>query len=205
MLNSWLVNPEDSRLAVGYRKRDVGGFIMRTRVLAAAVAVTATLIFASCTAGYDEATEDTLRQHVVAVAEASAAGDWQAALNLLEVMATELSDARANGKVGDERFNSIARAMELVRQDIDAAIAAAAGAAERQRLLEEQARLQEQIAQLQEQQNQGNDDNTGEEDSKGEEEVKSSEEVKSGDEVKSGEEGKGGEEDKKGEEKENDE
>lgn len=126
---------------------------------------------------------------MVAVAEASAAGDWQAALNGLDVMAEELSEARSEGKVGEERFDTILLAMELVRQDIDAAIAAAADAAEQQRLLEEQARLQEQIAQLQEQQNQGNDDKGNDDDK--------------GDEDKSGEQDKSVEEDKKGEEEKN--
>jgi hypothetical protein len=157
---------------------------MRPRTLAAAVAVTATLILTSCAAAYDEATKDNLREHVVAVAEASASGDWQAALNGLDVMAVELSDARSEGKVSEERFDTIALAMELVRQDIDAAIAAAADAAERQQLLEEQARLQEQIAQLQEQQNRGNDDNQGNDDNTGEED-------KSGEQDKSGEDKKG--------------
>ena len=186
-----LVNPEDSRPEVDYRNRDVRGFIMRPRILAAAVAVTAMLILTSCTAGYDEATKDNLREHVVAVAEATAAGDWQAALNGLDVMAAELSDARSEGRVSEERFDTIALAMELVRQDIDAAIATAADAEEQQRLLEEQARLQEQIAQLQEQQNQrndnrGNDDNKGEEDKRGEQD-KSGEENKKGEEEKSDE------------------
>lgn len=153
---------------------------MRARILAAAVSVIATISLTSCASGYDEATKEDLRSHVVAVADASSAGDWQAALNGLDAMAVELADARAAGKVSEERFDTIVLAMELVRQDIDSAIAAAADAAEQQRLLEEQARLQEQIAQLQDQQNQG-DDNKGED--------------------KKDEEDKGGEEDKKGEEK----
>lgn len=148
---------------------------MRPRTFAVAVAVTATLILTSCAAGYDDATKDDLREHVVAVAQASEAGDWQAALDGLDAMAAELSDARAAGKVSDERFDSIVLAMELVRQDIDAAIAAAADAAERQRLIEEQARLREQIAQLEEQQNKGKDDKKGDEDKKGEEDKKGGE------------------------------
>jgi predicted secreted protein len=157
---------------------------MRPRILAAAVAITATFSLVSCAAGYDEATKDNLRERVVAVAEASAAGDWQAAQNGLDVMAAELSDARSEGKVSEERFDTIVLAMELVRQDIDAAIAAAVDAAEQQRLLEEQARLQEQIAQLQEQQNQGDvDGNQGNVDNKGEEN-KGREEDKKHDEEK---------------------
>jgi predicted secreted protein len=170
---------------------------MRPRILAAAVAITATFSLVSCAAGYDEATKDNLRERVVAVAEASAAGDWQAAQNGLDVMAAELSDARSEGKVSEERFDTIVMAMELVRQDIDAAIAAAADAAEQQQLLEEQARLQEQIAQLQEQQNQGNvDANQGNVDNTGEE-------GKSGEEGNSGEHDKSGEADKKGDEEKN--
>ena len=152
---------------------------MRSRVAAVAVAVTAALALASCAPNYDAATRDGLRQHVVAVAEASAAGDWNAALSGLDVMAAQLSDARAAGKIDEERFDSILLAMELVRQDLATAIAAAADAAERQRLIDEQARLQEQIAELQDQQT---EDRKGEEEKKGEEK---------GEEDNGGEEGKG--------------
>jgi hypothetical protein len=96
-------------------------------------------------------------------------------------MSAQLSDARAAGKIDEERFDSILLAMELVRQDLDTAIAAAADAAERQRLIDEQARLQEQIAQLQEQQT---EDGKGEGEKKGEEEKK-------GEQGKGGDEGKG--------------
>lgn len=130
---------------------------MRRQGFGAVVAVVAALTLGSCASpAYDDATRDDLRQHVRIVAEASAAGDWQSALTELDAMAGELATARDAGKVSEERFDTIALAMELVRQDLDDAIAAAADEAERQRLLDEQARLQEQIAQLQEQQNQGN-------------------------------------------------
>src|ERR687898_964030 len=152
---------------------------MRSRTAAVVVAVTAALTLGSCASDYDDATRDGLRQHLVAVAEASAAGDWDAALGGLDVMAAQLSDARAAGKIGEERFDSILLAMELVRQDLATAIAAAADAAERQRLIDEQARLQEQIAELQDQQT---EDRKGEEEKKGEEK---------GEEDNGGEEGKG--------------
>ncbi|MDQ0895175.1 hypothetical protein [Agromyces ramosus] len=169
---------------------------MRLRILAGAVAAAATLVLTSCAAGYDETTKDGLRQQVVAVAQASAAGDWTGALSSLDAMAERLSDARAAGEVSEERFDSILLAMELVRQDIDTAIAAAADAAERQRLMDEQARLQEQITRLEGQQNQPNEqpgekkegDKGGEgdngEDGKGEER-------KGADEGKGAEQGKG--------------
>lgn len=151
--------------------------MMRGRLIAAAVAAAAALTLGSCASpAYDEATRDGLRQHVLTVAEASAAGDWAGAVAGLDAMAVELSQARDEGRIGEERFDTIRLAMEVVRQDLDDAIAAAADEAERQRLLEEQARLQEQIAQLQQQQNGndgddgrgGNDDDTKGDDKKGE-------------------------------------
>lgn len=136
---------------------------MRRQSSAVAVVLAATLALSSCAAPADDrATRDSLREHVLVVAEASAAGDWPGALAGLDAMASELSTARDEGELSEERFDTIALAMELVRQDLDDAIAAAADEAERQRLLEEQTRLQEQIAQLQEQQqNQGNDGGNG--------------------------------------------
>lgn len=124
---------------------------MSLRILVVAIGIGATLTMTSCASPYDEATKDGLRQQVVAVAEASAAGYWNAAVTSLDALTERLSEARAAGEVSEERFDSILRAMELVRQDLDAAIAAAADAAERQRLIDEQARLQEQIAELQNQ------------------------------------------------------
>ncbi len=122
---------------------------MRVRLISAALAVAATLTVSACASpALDEPTRGELRQHVLAVAEASASGDWPAALASLDAMATELGAARDEGLISAERFETIVLAMELVRQDLDAAIAAAADDAERVRLIEEQARLLEQINQL---------------------------------------------------------
>lgn len=141
---------------------------MRAKRFAATLGITAALTLSSCAApAYDDATRDGLRAHVSAVAEASAAEDWARALAGLDALATELSQAKDEGKVSEERFDTIARAMDLVRQDLDGAIAAAADEAERQRLLEEQARLQEQIDQLQSQQDEGEDDKDKEDGGKG--------------------------------------
>lgn len=127
---------------------------MRVRLVAAALAVVASMTLSGCASpALDEALDDTtqsdLRQRVRTVAEASAAGDWPAALASLDAMATELAAARDEGLVGAERFEAIVLAMELVREDLDTTIAAAADDAERVRLIEEQARLLEQIDQLQ--------------------------------------------------------
>lgn len=124
-------------------------FDMRVRPITAALAVAATLTVSACAPPtLDEPTRDGLRRHVVTVAEASAAADWPAAVASLDAMATELAAARDKGLISAERFEMIVLAMELVRQDLDAAIAAAADDAERVRLIEEQARLLEQIEQL---------------------------------------------------------
>ena len=136
------------------------------RAFLVVVGIATMLTISSCASPYDEATKEGLRQHVIAVSEASAAGDWQGAIAGLDVLADELSAARDAGKVDDSRFQSIVGAMELVRSDLEQAIANAEDEAERQRLLDEQARLQEQITQLQEQGN-GEGDKKGEEDEKG--------------------------------------
>jgi len=121
---------------------------MRTRPLGL-IAVIVAFTMTACSPAYDAETRDGLREHVVSVSEASAAGDWQAAIDELDVMTASLATAREDGKVDGERFDSIVAAMELVRLDLEAAIAAAADEAERQRLIEEQQRLQQQIDELQ--------------------------------------------------------
>lgn len=122
------------------------------------VAIVVVSTLTACSPAYDAETRDGLREHVVSVSEASAAGDWQAAIDELDVMTADLATAREDGKVDDDRFEAIVAAMELVRLDLEAAIAAAAEEAERQRLIEEQARLQQQIEELQ---NQGDDGGDG--------------------------------------------
>jgi hypothetical protein len=122
-------------------------------ILPTTVAVAVAVSLSSCaSAEFDQATSEQLRGSVVAVGSASAAGDWATALAELDAMAAELDEAEAEGRVEQERHRSILMAMELVRQDLVAAIDEAEDAAEQARLQEEQARLQEQLQQLQEQQ-----------------------------------------------------
>ena len=123
------------------------------------IAILVAFTMTSCSPAYDAETRESLRAHVVTVSEASAAGDWQTAVDELDAMTAELAEAREDGKVDDERFEAIASAMEFVRLDLEAAIAAAADEAERQRLIEAQAQLQQQIAELEDQgQGTGGDD-----------------------------------------------
>lgn len=135
------------------------------RLSVGAVAIAATLVFTSCASSYDDATRDGLREYVVTVSEASAAGDWTTALGALDGMAAEVEAARKAGKLDDERFETITLAMEVVRQDLETAIAAAEDEAERQRLQEQQAMLEQQIAELRDQptgvDDQPNDDDGG--------------------------------------------
>lgn len=135
------------------------------RLSVGAVAIAATLVFTSCASSYDDATRDGLREYVVAVSEASAAGDWPTALGALDGMAAEVDAARKAGKLDDDRFETITLAMEVVRQDLETAIAAAEDEAERQRLQEQQTMLEQQIAELRDQSagvdDQPNDDDRG--------------------------------------------
>jgi hypothetical protein len=133
---------------------------LRSTVLTV-IAVTTAMVLSACAPAYDEATKDALRQHVVAVSEASAAGDWPTAIGGLDALAADAAAAHEAGKLDDERLERITLAMELVRQDLEAAIATAEDAAERQRLQDEQARLQEQINQLQDPGDGGGEDDKG--------------------------------------------
>jgi hypothetical protein len=146
-----------------------------------ATGVIGLLTLSSCAAQpeYDPATAAGLRQHVVTVSSASAAGDWAGAAAALDAMTAEVDAARADGRIDEERLDSIVLAMELVRQDLRMAIDEAEDAAEQQRLEEEQAALQAQLDQLEAeraeaerraQEEQAKDDRKGGDDRKGEDE-----------------------------------
>jgi hypothetical protein len=118
--------------------------------LAIATGLIGLLTLSSCAAEptYDPATAEGLREHVVTVSTASAAGDWAGALAALDAMTAEVDEAQSDGRIDPERMESILLAMELVRQDLQMAIDEAEDAAEQQRLQEEQAALQAQLDQL---------------------------------------------------------
>lgn len=118
--------------------------------LAVATGLIGTLTLSACASqpAYDPATAAGLRQHVVTVSSASAAGDWAGAAAALDAMTAEVDEAQADGRIDGERLDSIVLAMELVRQDLRMAIDEAEDAAEQQRLEEEQAALQAQLDQL---------------------------------------------------------
>ena len=101
----------------------------RFRRAIAAASVTLALAggLAGCTAEPDLAAEQSqaYRAQVVAIAEASAAGDFAGAIAALDALQAEIDAAVADGTLTDEREQRIREAMALVRADLDAAIAAA--------------------------------------------------------------------------------
>ena len=80
------------------------------------------------------ATAEQLQTEILAISEASAAGDFANAQSLLTAMQANLRTAAASGQVGSERSASIQSAINLVRDDltvqIDAAVVAAEAAAQ---------------------------------------------------------------------------
>ena len=101
----------------------------RFRRAIAAASVTLALVggLAACTAEPDLAAEQSqaYRAQVVAIAEASAAGDFAGAIAALDALQAEIDAAVADGTLTAEREQRIREAMTLVRADLDAAIAAA--------------------------------------------------------------------------------
>ncbi|WP_104192257.1 mucin-associated surface protein [Cryobacterium sp. Y82] len=79
-------------------------------------------------------TAEQLQTEILAISEASAAGDFANAQSLLTAMQANLRTAAASGQVSAERSASIQSAINLVRDDltveIDAAVVAAEAAAE---------------------------------------------------------------------------
>ncbi|MET0590923.1 MAG: serine/threonine-protein kinase [Naasia sp.] len=88
----------------------------------------------------------TIQSDVLAVSDAAAADDLEAASTALDRVATDLDLAATSDQVTSSRYRDMRTSIDLVRADIEAAEAAAAEAAaeaERQRQAEEQARLEE--------------------------------------------------------------
>ncbi len=102
-----------------------------------AVATLLLLPLAGCTAApvdLHAATAEQLQTEILAISEASAAGDFADAQSLLTAMQANLRTAAASGQVSAERSASIQSAINLVQGDltveIDAAVVAAEAAAQ---------------------------------------------------------------------------
>ena len=109
----------------------------RRHRLTLAVATLLLLPLTGCTAtavDLPAVTAEQLQTEILAISEASAAGDFANAQSLLTAMQANLRTAAASGQVGSERSASIQSAINLVRDDltvqIDAAVVAAEAAAQ---------------------------------------------------------------------------
>ncbi|MEJ3404597.1 hypothetical protein WDJ51_07630 [Rathayibacter sp. YIM 133350] len=104
---------------------------------------------------YDAKTAEALQAQVLAVTQASAAGDWTTATAKLDALTADAADARADGRIDDKRYDSISAAIALVGSDLAANVRAAQEqAAEQQRIADEQAAQAAQAALEQQQQEQ---------------------------------------------------
>ena len=108
----------------------------RHKRLTLVLAVGLLLPLSGCTADpvdLQAATAENLQTELLAITEASAAGDFSNAQSLLTAMQANLRTAAAAGQVSAERSASIQSAINLVRGDltveIDAAVVAAEAAA----------------------------------------------------------------------------
>jgi hypothetical protein len=97
---------------------------VRRAIAAAALALV--LALGGCSTGdeYPEATAQSLQEGVLAVSQASAAGDYAGASLALDDVAARLAAALQAGDITDERAREIAMAIELVRTDLQTLIAA---------------------------------------------------------------------------------
>lgn len=91
------------------------------RLLAPAMAA---LLLAGCASDYGAQTAAELQARVVTVTDASAAGDWLTASTAVDELAADAADARAEGLITEARYDRIMAAIELVRAELEAAIAA---------------------------------------------------------------------------------
>lgn len=135
--------------------------VYRLRVGLIGALVAATLLLGGCAGsdGYDDDTANALQARVLEVTEA-AGNDPASALARLADLDSAISDAVARGDLSDDRRDSIVSAMELVRGDLETAVAAkAAEAAEARAAAEVAARKA--AAAAEEAARQAEDDNGG--------------------------------------------
>jgi hypothetical protein len=93
------------------------------------VVLAAALLLTGCAgdgARYPAATAGALQDQVLAVTQAAADGDLDAAVTRLEELIASTKDARARGNVTADREDSILAAIELVRGDLEALVKKAA-------------------------------------------------------------------------------
>ena len=142
----------------------------RTTAVLTATMLAGTLLLSGCASPtvYSEETAQDLQQRVLAVTDAAAGADYPAAKVRIDELRAAANDALARGDISDERHAAIVSALDLVKSDVDAALAAEAAAAaeaarlaEEQRLAEEAAVAAEAARLAEEQEKQDNEDKRG--------------------------------------------
>lgn len=91
---------------------------------AAAIAVALTFGLSACVASSEE-TAASMHTSVVQIAERAAAGDFAGALAELALLDRDVAGAFDAGRIDADREREIRAAMDLVRADLEAALAAA--------------------------------------------------------------------------------
>lgn len=132
----------------------------RTLRRAATVMVVATALLAGCAQApaYEPETAERLQAHVLAVSTTTAEGDWAGASTRLLELEASASTALARGEITQERYDAIMSALQLVRADVEAAIAAAEAEAARVAAEAEAARIAAEEAARAAEEAQRNDD-----------------------------------------------
>lgn len=101
---------------------------MNDRMSRALIAVAATAaLLAGCASppAYEPATAERLQAQVLAVSTSTAEGDWAGASTRLMELEAIAATALARGEITQERHDAIVAALQLVRSDVEAAIAQA--------------------------------------------------------------------------------
>ncbi|WP_208324170.1 hypothetical protein [Diaminobutyricimonas sp. TR449] len=97
------------------------------RHLIAPLAIAGVLVLGGCASGQPAYSEDAaaeLQQQVLTVSEASAAGEFETAVMRLDELVVLANDSLARHLITPERHQSILSAIDLVRADLAAEIAA---------------------------------------------------------------------------------
>lgn len=99
----------------------------RLRLFSAVVLIAGGLAISGCAttpSGLDAQTSQEWQAQVLAIAESAEAGDVATALTDLDALATDATQARADGDISAERAAIIQQSIALVRSDLEARVPA---------------------------------------------------------------------------------
>lgn len=94
-------------------------------ILIATAATVALLTGCAPQAAYEPETAERLQSQVLAVSTSTAEGDWAGASTRLMELEASTAEALARGEITQARHDAILAALQLVRSDVEAAIAQA--------------------------------------------------------------------------------